>query len=338
VQSLHAGYMATYQEAQKELNEVLQDASRAFQETQDFAAFTEKTPPARKKFSEKAKAAEASLFADARSLLTEGQEAQWPKVERMRRRELAARLSVVSGDTVDLTEIVNGLKVTVEGPLAEALDDYETEADRAIQGHLRISESSNTQFEPGRTLQMEELQKQMAESREAALKRKDVNQRHARKIEPMLPEEKRPEFRDALKRQSFPQVYRQSQASKWIEAASKMSDLSSEQREQITTLRDQYQRDLKSANEAWAAAIEKTEAEPQNGGTMAGPGGTMMVMMGDENQELAAARKARRELDEKAREKVKSVLTPEQQETLPKPEDEGVMVPGGGGRMIIRGG
>jgi Spy/CpxP family protein refolding chaperone len=335
--ALHTAYQSTHQEAAKEFNDVLQEANRAFQETQDFEALNEKTPAARKKFTEKTKASEKSFLADARSLLTPEQEANWYKIERMRRRETGARMSVMSGDGLDLSDIVAGLKVPQDSALAQALEEYETEADRAMQERLRISENAPAS-EPGRPINIEDFQKQIAENREVGLKLKDINQRHARKIEPMLPEEKQPAFRDAVKHQTYPQVYRPTLASRWLDSSLKMSDLTTEQRNELSELRAQYERDLRTANDAWAAAVEKNEADPSKGGGISGgPGGMMMINMGDDDPALAAAKKARRELDDRTREKIKSVLTPEQRENLPKPEDEGMIGPGGS-RIQIRGG
>jgi len=337
--SLHEGYQSSYQDAQKELNAAMQEASRAFEETQDTAAFTEKLPPARKKFDEKTKAAEQAFMADAKTLLSADQEKAWPRVERMRRRDLASRLSTITGDAVDLGQILDDLKVNPDASLAQALDEYEVEADRAIAERLKIVQDAPS-FEPGKAMDMEAMQKQMAAQREAGLKLKDINHRHARKVEPLIPEDKLEAFRLAVKRQTFPQVYRPTLTSKWLDASQKLEDLDTDQRESLSTIRTQYDRELASANEAWAAAIERAEAKGDSGGTFAGGGGMMVMNFGDDDPDLAAARKARRELDSRTQDKLKSLLKAEQREKLPKAQEEGEMfmaAPGAaGGRMIIR--
>jgi hypothetical protein len=337
LQSLHEGYQSAYQDAQKDLNAAMQEASRAFEETQDTSAFAEKVPPARKKFDERSRAAEASLLSDAKALLTADQEKLWPRVERTRRRELAARMSTITGDAVDLGQIVEDLKVTPDAALAQALEEYEVEADRGIAERLRLAKDAPS-FEGGK-FDPDAVQKQMTEQREAGLKLKDINHRNARKIEPMLPEDKQEEFREAVKRQAFPQVYRPTLTSKWLEASQKMDDLDSDQRQTIAEIKSQYNRELASANEAWAAAIERTEAKPDSGGSLAGGGGMMVMRFGDDDPDLAAARKARRELDTRTQDKLKNLLRAEQREKLPKPQEEGdaVLAPGGAaGRVILR--
>lgn len=336
--ALHEGYLAEHQAASKELQKAMDEIRRSFEDSNDPSVFAEKSPEVNRKFAERTKALEKSLMTDVRSLLSPEQEAGWSKVERMRRREVAMRYSSVSGDTVDLTNVVDGLKLAPDtlAVLAEPLEDYESEMDRAVQERIRISEGQEA-YKVGEPIDMEKFQKRMAEVREAAVKLKDINERHARKLEQLLPDDKRTTFSDAVRTQTFPRVYKQSHVSKQLEAAAKLDDLDSTQRESLAELAAQYNRDLRPANDAWAAAIEKDEASPNNG-VIGSAGGTMMIRMGDENGELADARKARRELDERTREKLNKLLRPEQQEKLPKPADdmEGVPVMGGAGRMIIR--
>jgi hypothetical protein len=336
--ALHEGYLAEHQAASKELQKAMDEIRRSFEDSNDPSVFAEKTPEVNRKFAERSKVLEKTLMADVRSLLSAEQEQAWPKVERMRRREIGMRFSAVSGDSVDLTNVVDGLKLAPEAiaVLAEPLEDYASEMDRAVQERIRISEGQDG-YRIGEPIDMEKFQKRAAEIREAAAKLRDVNERHARKLEQLLPEDKRPVFADAVRTQTFPRVYRQSHTSKQLEAATKLDDLDSTQRENIAELAAQYNRELRPANDAWAAAIEKDEASPNNG-VVGGAGGTMMIRMGEENGELASARKARRELDERTREKLMKILRPEQQEKLPKAADdmEGVPVMGGAGRMIVR--
>jgi Spy/CpxP family protein refolding chaperone len=336
LESLHEGYQSSYQEAQKELNTTMQEVSRAFEESQDPGVFGEKIPPARKKFEEKSRAAEQSLMADARALLTAEQEKAWPRIERMRRREQGARLSTITGDAVDLTQIVEDLKITPDATLSQALEEYEIEADRGIAERIRIAKDAPSM--EGGAIDPGALQKQMDEQREAGLKLKDVNHRYARKIEPLVPEERQEEFRQAVKRQTFPQVYRPTLTSKWLDATQKLEDLDTEQRQAVSDLKTQYERELASANEAWAAAIERSEAKPESGGALAGGGGMMVMRFGDDDPDLAAARKARRELDSRTQEKLKNLLRAEQREKLPKAQEEGdfTVAPVGGARMIVR--
>lgn len=335
--ALHEGYIAEHQAATREMQSAMREISRTFSETNDRSVF-EKTPEISRAYADRTEALEETFMADLKSLLSPEQEPAWGKVERMRRREIGSRFSAISGDTVDLTSVLEGLKLdeAAMAVLAQPVEDYEAEMDRAIQERIRMSEAADD-IQRGGPIDLEALQKRIADQREVALKLKAINERHARKLEPLLPEDRREAFVQAVRRETFPRIYRPSHTSKQLEAAAAFTDLDGSQREQLEALTAQYSRELESANEAWAAALERDEADSQSG-MMGGPGGSVVIQMGDENKELADARKARRELDERTREKLARVLKPEQQERLPSPpeeQEEGVAIPG---RMIIRGG
>ncbi|MFM9996093.1 MAG: hypothetical protein ACKVU4_09865 [Phycisphaerales bacterium] len=321
--SLHEGYVTEYQAAAKEMRDGMQELTRAFEDTQDHSVFSEKMPAIRRTHREKTKKLEAGLLADLKALLSPAQDAGWPKVERQRRRETSLRGSF-SGESVNILQIVEGLKVQPDAPLSEALNDYELELDRALAAKEQAQPSGDSFGPGGGQFNMEEFQERMAKAREAGLKVREVNQRHARRVEPLLPEAKRWEFAAAVRRDSFPRVYRPSRTSRALEESLKFTDLDAPQREAISALKTSYDRDLAAVNDRWASAIEDDEKSDKGGGTMMMPGGgVMQVRMGDEdkNSPLAQARKARTDLDSRTRERLHSQLRPDQKEKLPKGPD-----------------
>jgi len=328
--TIHEGYAAAYGEVRKMRRAAMEEVRRASEDTGDHSVFMEKMPKIEREFQEKTGKLEKEFFNDLQSVLDSGQQDRWVRVERMRRREVGMRGGAISGEGVDLVEVVGNLKLEepATSVIATPLEEYEAEVDRHLQSRDRLKDEAPA-FEPGKGIDIEALQKAMAESREAGLKIKDVNERHARKIEGLLPEDKRGAFRDAVKRRSFPRVYKPSRASKDIEAALKMDDLDAGQRAALEGLRESYERDLAGANDAWAAAQEESEKTGSSGAIAGGSGGMMMLNMGEEPPALVEARKARRELDDKANERIKSVLTEAQKSRLPKgrgqDEDEGGM-------------
>lgn len=323
IKSLHEGYVTEYQAAAKEMREGMQEVTRAFEDTQDHSVFSEKMPAIRRKHRERTKKLEAGLMSDLKALLSAEQEASWPKVERQRRRETSLRGSL-SGESVNILQIVEGLKVQVDEPLSQALDEYELELDRALVAKEQAQPGGDSFGPGGGQFNVEEFQERMAKAREAGLKIRDVNQRHARRVEPLLPEAKRWEFAAAVRRDSFPRVYRTSRTSRALDESLKFTDLDASQREAIAALKSSYDRDLAAVNDRWASAIEDEEKSDASGGTMMLPGGgVMQVRMGEEDQNspVAQARKARRELDERTRERLESQLRPEQKDKLPKGSD-----------------
>jgi hypothetical protein len=242
-----------------------------------------------------------------------------------------------SGESVDLLGIVDGLKLSAEAraPLAQTLEDYELELDRALQAKQKDLDQGPA-FEPGKPFSPEDMKKRMDDAREAGQKVKEVNQRSARKIEAMLPDDVQPAFNRAVREATYPRVYRPSPLVKRLDAALGLADLDSGQRETLQNLKSQYTREVSPINDRWASAIDDSERSGSDG-TMAVPGvGTMQVSFGgDEKGPLADARKARRELDDRTREKLESTLSKEQRDRLPKESQpmDGVHDMGGGGLM-----
>ncbi len=337
LQALHDGYTTEYQAATKEQRDAMAEISRSFEESQDPSIFREKMPAIRAKNRERTQALEKSFMGDVQALLTPAQAQQWPKVERHRRRETTLR-GGLSGESVNLLDIVESLKVPASGPIAMALDEYELDLDRALAAKERVI-AETPDAGGGGAFNVEEFQERMAKAREAGLKVREVNERHARKIEALISEEQRAEFGGAVRRDTFPRVYRPSRVSRMFDAALKFDDLTSEQRESISALRGAYQRDAGPINDRWASAIEAEERDGSGGGTMVLPGGgTMQVRLGaeDDNSPVAQARKARRELDDRMREKLEATLTPAQKEKLPKGQDrEDVHMMGGEGGAFV---
>lgn len=343
VAALHEGYVTEFQAAAKEFRAAMAEITRTFEDTQDPTVFREKMPALRRSNAERTKKLEQNFLADVQALLSEHQQALWPKVERQRRRETTLR-GALSGESVNLLEIVEALRLTPDEPLARALEEYELDLDRSLQAKEQVNEGARD-FEGGGMFDMQAFQDRLAKAREAGLKVREVNQRHARRIEPLLPEERRAEFASAVRRDSFPRVYRPSRTARALEEALKFTDLDASQREAISALKATYERELASANDRWASAIEEEEKSGGPGGTMMLPGGgVMQVRMGDEQADtpVAQARKARRELDERTRDRLESHLRPEQKERLPKTQDredegQGAFI-GGEARMIMIGG
>ncbi|MBM4109212.1 MAG: hypothetical protein FJ255_10455 [Phycisphaerae bacterium] len=337
--ALHEGYQAAVGEVQRAFAESIAEMRRSFEESQDPSVFGEKMPKARGEQRAKLAALEKSLLADLRAILTPDQAQRWSKVERLRRRETHLR-GMLSGESVDLTEVIAGLRLgETDATLRDALEDYEHDLDRALKGKEAIAGGGEAALGGGQ-FDIEAMRKAMNEQREAGLKVKEVNERHARKLREMLPETARERFAQAVRRESFPMVYRPSRVSRTLEAAEKLEGVTTEQRQRLREVREQYEREAGPLNDRWASAIEEAEKEGAEGGVMLGDGGMMRMSFGPEQSDTprAIARRARRELDDRFRQQVEKVLTPEQIKQLPPPAEQ-VMEGGPDGAIrVIRGG
>jgi hypothetical protein len=332
---LLASYTTEFEKASREQAEKMRRISEEFRETRDDEVW-QQMGPISEKYSKHAAELEKSLLNDIKTLCDEKQLAQWPRMERTRRRDRTIDRGTVSGESVDLVRIVAGLELPADArtALASQLEAYEQDLDRVLEARNKIIDQQAASFTPGRgpmTFDMEKFQKQMADAREAGEKVREVNQRYARSIEGLLPESSQAAFSMQVKRASFPMVYRASRTERAFDAALKFNDLDAKQREAIASLRQGYEQDTASLNDKWAAAILDEEKDGA-GGIALGGGGVMLMSFGDEDSDKpsAQARKARRDADKKAMQSLESLLTDEQKTRLPQPGDD---APAGGMMM-----
>lgn len=279
---------------------------------------------------------------DLKSLLTADQvAAQWPVLERYRRRAQWLRLGPISGSAVDLVTVVERLEFAPDhaAALSETLQQYELEIDRLLvaresaEADARAGAAGSPDaaplglpgFDPERFAALEKR------DRDHAKTVREVNQRYARLLGSLLPEDQRTRLAEAFQAASFRSIYKTSFAQRSIDAALAMNDLSPEQRHALQALAADYARDRRAADRRWAEAQERAEADGRAHGFP-----IMTFEPGAEQPpaELADARKRRRELDAAVRQQLAGLLTQDQRDRLPKPATARRSGPGAPGQRI----
>jgi len=307
-------YQQEFSALAEQVRQIRDGARQEFEETRDPAVWQDLMPRF-EELGEEKKALESSFLEDFRLLLTPEQDALWPKLERMRRRDRTlSQGGIVSGETVDLFKVIEESKLSEEttAALSAVLEQYEMDLDRAL---IERNETYETGMARGmqnwRDQDFESMEENFAKARDAAIKLRDINRKYARQIEGLLPEESRAEFNRKFKEASFPRVYAKTYVTRAFEATDGFEDLTAEQREQIRAMREAYTRELNAINEKMAAAIEEGELTRGVRDMMGmGPGGG--------NEATREGREARRELDRATEEKLRALLTEEQQARLPE--------------------
>lgn len=321
--NLYEGYLASYKAITKEMREAIQDISRRAQEDRDWSLFRTEMPQKMKGFGERMEKAQASFLDDVKALLTDDQRARWPKVERMRRRDESLRFGFISGAGVDVVDVTANALGDTPPPeeLAGVLDRYELEMDKALQElHDAGKQQQDKAMEAASNMDMGAIRDMMKKFEDMGKGLRDLNQRYARLVQPLLPAEAGARFNAEIKRRSFPRVYRETLAEKSLAAAEKFSDLTPEQKQTLATLREQADRELAAAKDAWAAAI--TEQENTEGGMFSGMmQGAMGGGDGGGSQGVKDARTAQNDLADQILTKLKAALTDTQKERLPTKED-----------------
>ncbi len=165
--SIYDGYAAAYQDAMKARRSAMEDVRRSSEDTGDATVFMEKMPGIEKDFRTKTQKLEKGLFDDLKAIVSgAAQEAKWVRVERMHRREVGLRAGVVSGESVDLVDVVDGLKLPndVLTALAPTMEEYEVDIDHQLQAKTKAADDEST-FEIGKPLDLDKMKKQAQEAR-----------------------------------------------------------------------------------------------------------------------------------------------------------------------------
>jgi gas vesicle protein len=220
--ALVESYRAEFDAAAKETRDKMRAIREEAQESRDFSAM-EQMGPVMEKFSKKSAEMEKAVLGDIKTLLNDNQAAKWPLVERTRRRERTIDRGNLAGESVDLVRVVDGLDLKPDAKLAlaDALEQYQSDLDRALIERNKVLDEDSAQQQPfnGRlVLDLEDMQKRTKKVRDAGELVRGVNQKYAKVFEPLVGDDAKAQFQTEVKRQSFPQVYRPSRTSKAMDA------------------------------------------------------------------------------------------------------------------------
>ncbi len=204
------------------------------------------------------------FISDLKIALTPEQLERWSRVEqRMYRQKFYGR-GWLTGERVDLVELVESLKVdhAVENRLDPILQRYETEFDSALRAR---QEFMDTKLEEAGKLwearDMERLDAYYREGREVCLRVRDANLRTARLIAAELPTDLKDRFQAEFNLHAFGEIYAPTNGERLLTAARGLDDLSPQQREQVDEIAQRLEGGLRVVRERWATAQLKYETD-----------------------------------------------------------------------------
>ncbi len=240
------------------MREAAQKARQEFEETRDRSAF-ESLREMGEQTRERVEALETQLMGDLQMMLTPEQAQAWPKVEMAHRRATTLPRGLMSGERVDLFEIVEGMELDGEtaSEATVVLADYELALDRALIARNGMYEKGLELF---RERDFEALQSHFEKAREASVKVRDTHRTFVRRLEAVLPAERLPELEAEVRQASFPTVYRRNRADRALEAAGGLEGLSDDQRSRLEAIQISTTRRMDQVNRKLADTIETNEA------------------------------------------------------------------------------
>lgn len=310
--TLFDGYQEQSNAQREKIQAKMDEVRQQFRDTRDPSVW-QTMGETMQKFRDQRKQTDEGFFNDLKSVLTPAQVEKWPEVERANRRETVMRRGFISGERVNLFDVVEQVKLNPEAmkEVAPILHDYDEQLDRALIAREAITEEGFTKFQQLRASgDVKGMQEFMDKGREAANRVKELNKKFARSIVDILPEEQKASFNEEVRQRTYPDIYRESQADRAINAAAGFSDITAEQKEKLQSLKDNYARAMTPLQQKMVETTEETEQKITAADMMARFRGGQEGPMGD-------LRRERRELVTKTQEDLKKILTPEQAERLP---------------------
>lgn len=345
-EALHGAYVAERDKGEKDMRDQFRKLRDEFEDTRDMSIWQNKIPDITNTYAKQSKDLDKSFLSDIKSLLRADQAANWSTLERTHRRRQGMSGGMLAGESVDLVATVEALSLAKPpAELADTLDRYSAELDSALQERSRQREDLGKQMQAvgrgGGMPDFQVMEKLGTDMRKAGLKVRDINDRYAAMLRSAVPADKQAEFDTKVKKARYPSVYADSHTLKSLDAAAKFSDLDDTQKPGVQDVRESYLRDTEGANDRLTQAINQAEAD---GGGDAMFGGMARWMSGgggggrgeEGDTDLVKARKARREIDRAALDKLRALLNESQIDRLPERDDFGG--PGGPGRRAAETG
>jgi hypothetical protein len=214
---------------------------------------------------------------------------------------------------------VEHLKLKAQGEVQPVLDQYELDLDKSLIALEKMTkEAENDMLKGGEGAAMfdpTKIETMMKRFYDAAKELRDTNREYARKLSQVMDEDSRAKFTADFKSRAFPRVYKPAHITKLLDEAAKFSELSADQKKTIAELHASYDREASGLNDRWAKAVE--EREDKAGGVIPAMMKSMQGQGGELNKDVNEARTARKELDDKTKEKLKGLLSEEQIGKLP---------------------
>jgi len=308
-----------FQKQVRELQNELQDTSRS-DAAQD-PELTRQTGEILQSWEQRKRQIRTKLESNTQTVLDAGQAARWTALDRTLRRRKTIGRGQLSGESVDLTRLVDELafEPATAAPLAEVIDAYEIDLDGALRA--RNDGADATRDEQLRLLRegVFDLGKSIGRDRvELHVAVRDVNEAYVQRLIAALPEAAASRLRHAYNIRAFPRVYRATRGTRAFDAAKQVQGLGEETAETIGSLEAAYRAQLAQMNDRLREVIRRNEPDEHRRRferlAAAGKG----KRLDPAEDPIRALYDARREFDSQYITNIEGLLTEEQLAQMPR--------------------
>jgi len=272
------------------------------------------------------------------AVMNEDQTKNWPKFQRFLRREKSMDNAVLSGEATNLFIVMDEAKLLQPSidSSAKILDDYELQLDNALVARDDFIEQSDPKM-MRLVLDGDVAGAKTITARQIALRKavREVNDQFRTMIAGAMPPEEGAKFNQAALASAFRRIYRQTRTIEMFTKALDLSDLTPESQSAILGLQVAYVAELASMNDRIVAATrkeepaQKLEESDRIIGVMSGTVSPMSMWGRGGFGQNNAADPIGKLMDERGvmgtryMEQLTGLLTPAQQELMPKGRDGG---------------
>jgi len=354
IQSMFEGYSAAFQESSRVFVEEMRNMRDEMGPEGDWLSMMPKLTQLREDQQLESQALNEGFYEDVKTILTEEQMDQWPRYEQdhRRRANLGRRGSwgrsgrTLPGENIDLINLIDTLELPEEelDVIQPTLDQYVEEMDRALIERETVVETANQRFMgmagriagDERSVDPDDIEKTMKKTDVVHAAVLEVNTRHLSMITGMLSPESSDKLGYEFQKRSYPRLYRETLADRYIERVNRLEDLIPEQIELIEQIQADYDERVADMNQQLAEYEKQRDAERQERRRE----GMRMMMTDDGEQRSPEEMRAmfeemrrqdeerpdqqlrddKRDLVQRTVDSIFDILTPEQQAEVPKPE------------------
>ena len=239
----------------------------------NWAAQIQKMQEIDERWDRRAAELETEFFNNVLALLNDEQKERWPLFERdRRRRTVLAGDSQLSSEGIDLTEILDGLELPAADAerIAPLVSAYADEIDKALSERTTALDRLDAKSpEPGEMtggsdsdFDEEAFREEMGRVLARRVALRDINIRYAGLLSDQLGSDLGGHLLDEFQKQSFPRIYRETGADRYIEAVRQKTGLAEDQLAALDMIEQDYQRQAEGLHEQMVAVIRKDEASP----------------------------------------------------------------------------
>ncbi len=266
------------------------------------------------------------FIGDLQLVLRDDQRSPWPSLERKLIRQKTIQRGRLSGERVDLFDLVRalGLDSADSNAVAPILQEYDVTLDSALRDRNAYLEESRVQ---SFSAMMQRDSKRALSLYDGEMVRRvavrDVNELYASSVAEELPEDVGDTFVRSYRERAYGRVYRKTTVQRAFEAVAKFDDLDVEIAGAVAGLQEVYEVELAVRNEQLMNLIKSEEPKQRRRFLERMASGNFGRDQTRRRQDRTREQfQARREFDERYREQLAAMLTPTQVERLPKIQEQ----------------